>query len=92
LSLLTRRRIFARKKRRPVASYALRSFTVLAAGFTAAFAASVVAEKRFAAAAPTERVLPAVSELAPLRADEPVMRLAVAGPQHGEHSRPRPQP
>jgi hypothetical protein len=93
LSLRSRRRIFARKKRRPLASVTVRSCAVLAAGFTAAFAASVLAEKHFVFAAPAERFLPALSDdLALMRADEPVMRLAAAGLPHGHGSRPRIQP
>jgi hypothetical protein len=77
LTLRSPRRIFARKKRRPGASFALRSFAILAFAFTAAFGASVMAERR------------AVSDVAALRHDDPVLRLAAAGTARRTQ---RPQP
>jgi hypothetical protein len=91
LSLRSPRRIFVRKKRVSAAALVMRSCAILAFGLTA----TVVAERWSAVGRTSETDLPAVSEGAPLRARDPVMRLAAALPRNtatGEQGRDATRP
>ncbi len=81
MSLRPPRRIFARRKRPLGASFALRSCAILAFAFSAAFGATVMAERRpfYAPAADRNPVLSGVKH-GPH--ETPMLRLAATGPSH----------